>query len=156
VASLVRRDPYARRAEPAWRLWAATLLRTVAYLCLVGALCGASVVETERWDRLSVTALVDRSASMSPAEGRWMDDWLGNLVGQMRADDQLAVLGFGREPRIESGPGSPTLADRAAVQVDASATNLMAALDSGASLAGSGGALVLLSDGNETAGDAAA
>jgi Ca-activated chloride channel homolog len=140
------------------RLWIATALRAVAYLSAVAALAGIAIVETQREDRLTVVALRDESASISPNERRWMNDWFGQLVDSMWPDDQFALLAFGREPRLVAGPGNPDfegvpeLAD-----VDGSATNLMSAIESAAGLAsGSGGAVVLLSDGNQTMGDAVA
>ncbi|MEW6272822.1 MAG: VWA domain-containing protein [Thermodesulfobacteriota bacterium] len=158
VVAHVRRRRAARAGwpvAPAWRLWGATLLRTAAYLCAVAAISGATLIETEREDRLTVVALEDASQSISPAEQRWMRDWLEQLVGAMRSDDELALLTFGRDAGLVSGPGAPALPSEVAVETDGSATNVMAAIDSGASLASTrGGALVLLSDGNQNAGDA--
>ena len=141
-----------------FRLWLATLLRTAAYLCAVAALAGIAIVATQREDRLTVVALRDESASIAPTERRWMNEWLGELVGSMWPDDQFALLAFGREPRLVAGPGRPGATELPEIgDVDGSATNLMAAVESGAGLAsGSGGAVVLLSDGNQTVGDVAA
>lgn len=140
---------------PAWRLWAATLFRSAAYLCAVAAVSGATLVETEREDRLTVIAAQDASQSISRNESGWMGDWLDELVGTMRRDDEFALLTFGRDAGLVSGPGAPALPESVAVETDGSATNLMSAIDSGASLASMrGGALVLLTDGNQNAGDA--
>lgn len=159
VATHVRRRAAAREGwpvPPAWRLWTATLVRTVAYLCAVAAVAGATLVETEREDRLTVVALQDASQSINRGESAWMRGWLDDLVGRMRRDDEFALLAFGREAALVGGPGAPVLPDEAAAEVDGSASNLMAAIDSGASLASThGGALVLLTDGNQNAGDAA-
>jgi|GEM_PF-342896 len=141
---------------PAWRLWAATLLRTVAFLSAVAAVSGATLVEIAREDRLTVVAVQDASQSITRSESAWMRDWIDGLVGTMRRDDQFALLAFGRESVLLSGPGAPVLPDEQAPEVDGSATNLMAAIESGASLASaSGGALVLLTDGNQNTADAA-
>ena len=141
---------------PAWRLWSATLLRGAAFLCAVAAVAGATLVEIEREDRVTVVALEDASQSINPAERTWMRDWLDELVAAMRRDDDFALLAFGREAVLASGPGAPVLPGESAAEVDPSVTNLMAAIDSGASLASAhGGALVLLTDGNQNAGDAA-
>jgi len=154
----IRRRAAAREGWPvpsAWRLWLATVLRTAAYLCAVAAVSGATLVETEREDRLTVVALQDASQSISRAESGWMRDWLDELVGTMRRDDEFALLTFGRDAGLVSGPGAPGLPDEVKVETDPSATSVMAAIDSGASLASAhGGALVLLSDGNQNAGDA--
>ncbi len=158
VVAHVRRRRAARAGWPvpaAWRLWSATLLRTVAYLCAVAAIAGATLVETEREDKLTVVALRDRSESISRAEGDWMQERIEDLVAAMRRDDDFALLEFGRDAGLVSGPGRPLVPDRAESQVDGSATNLMVAIDSGASLASArGGALVLLTDGNQNVGDA--
>lgn len=128
-------------------------LRTFAYLAAVGAASGAAILEIQREDRLSVAALVDRSASMSAADRAWSDARLAELVAALRPDDRLSVVEFGRDARLLSGPGAPVLPTAREPGVDASATNLMAALDSGASLSESGGVLVLWSDSNQTTGD---
>ena len=158
VLTHVRRRRAAREGWPvasAWRLWLATLLRTAAYLCAVAAVSGATLVETEREDKLTVVALQDASQSISRNESTWMRDWLDELVGTMRRDDEFALLTFGRDTGLVSGPGAPGLPEQVAVETDPSGTNVMAAIDSGASLASvHGGALVLLSDGNQNAGDA--
>ena len=135
--------------------WLATLLRTAAYLCVVAAISGVTMVETEREDRLTVVALQDASQSISRSETSWMRSWLDELVGTMRRDDEFALLTFGRDSGLVSGPGAPALPDQITAETDASATNVMGAIDSGASLASAhGGALVLLTDGNQNAGDA--
>lgn len=141
------------------RLWIATSLRTLAYLSVVAALAGATLVETEREDRLEVVALVDGSDSIPPAESEWMRKWLDDLIGGMRPDDALAVLRFGASPVLEAGPGAPSRDPWTPADVDSGTTNLMAAMESGANFAargGEGGVVVLLTDGNETVGDASA
>lgn len=143
----------------ALRLWIATAFRTLAYLSVVAALAGATLVETEREDRLEVVALVDGSDSIPPAESEWMRKWLDTLIGGMRPDDALAVLRFGASPVLEAGPGAPSRDPWTPAEVEGDATNLMAAMESGANFAargGQGGVVVLLTDGNETAGDASA
>jgi len=159
---LRRRAAYregALASTDALRLWSAGLLRAVATLAIVAGLAGATLVETEREDRLEVVALVDGSASIKPEEQEWMHSWLGDLVGGMRRDDELTVVRFGRSAVVESGPGRPVLDETASASVEGEATNLMAAIESGASLAanaGKAGVVVLLTDGNETTGDASA
>jgi len=161
VATLLRRGKRPadapRGVAPGIPLWIASALRTVAFLAAVGAASGATVVETEREDRMAVVAVADESASISDDESRWMQDWLARMVGAMRRDDDLSVLTFGRDARLVSGPAPPAMPPRAPSGVDRSATNLMAAIDSGASLVSApGSAIVVLSDGNQTVGDATA
>ncbi len=141
------------------RLWIATTLRTIAYLAVVAALAGATVVETEREDRLEVVALIDGSESIPATESAWMQSWLGELIDAMREDDALAVLRFGAAPVLEAGPGAPSDEPWPQVSVEAGGTNLMAAMESGSNFAarsGHGGVVILLTDGNETVGDASA
>ena len=79
VVAHVRRRRAARAGWPvpaAWRLWLATLLRTAAYLCVVAAISGVTLVETEREDRLTVVAVQDASQSISRFETSWMRNWL--------------------------------------------------------------------------------
>lgn len=143
----------------AGRLWIATALRTIAYLAVVGAIAGATLVETQREDRLEVVALVDGSDSIPPAEAAWMQGWVRDLASGMRRDDALAVLRFGTAPVLEAGPGAPSDEPWPEAHVVGEGTNLMAAMESGANFAartGRGGVVVLLTDGNETVGDASA
>lgn len=141
------------------RLWVAAGLRMVAYLLIVGALAGATLVETQREDRLDVVALVDGSESIPSTEAAWMEEWVDGLTAGLRQDDALSVLRFGAAPVLEAGPGSPGAEPRQAASVEATGTNLMAAIESGANFAARGrpgGVVVLLTDGNETVGDASA
>ena len=158
LARGARRDS---RGEPGgWRPgpWfpLSSALRTLAYLAAVGAASGAAILDIQREDKLSVSALLDRSSSMSAIDRAWSEAKLAELVAAMRPDDRLSVIEFGRDARLVSGPGAPEVPAAREPGVDASATNLMAAIDSGATLAESGGALVLLSDANQTTGDARA
>ncbi|HYC22240.1 MAG TPA: VWA domain-containing protein [Candidatus Bathyarchaeia archaeon] len=138
------------------RVGAATVLRVLAYLAAVGAAAGATIVTHETHDRVGVVAAVDGSSSISEGEQKWMKAWLDDLAGTMRSDDELTVVKFGRGARLVAGPGAPGRVDLGSADVDPTATNLMAAIDSGASLnAVPGGAIVLLTDGNQTMGDAA-
>jgi len=156
----LRRRGGARGEPGGWRpgpwFWLASLLRTLAFLAAVAAASGATVLDIQREDRLSVVALLDRSASMAPAEKAWADEWLARLVAAMRPDDRFAVVDFGRDTRLVAGPGAPAVPGPHEPGVDTAATNLMAAIDSGASLVGATGAVVLLSDANQTTGDARA
>lgn len=162
VTHLRRRAAYAQgslASTDAARLWIATTLRTISYLAVVAALAGATLVETEREDRLEVVALVDGSDSIPSAETAWMQEWLEGLVDGMRQDDALAVLRFGAAPVLEAGPGAPSSEPWPAAAVEGGGTNLMAAMESGSNFAargGQAGVVVLLTDGNETVGDASA
>lgn len=149
-----RGEPGGWRPGPWFPL--SSVLRTLAFLSAVGAASGASILDIQREDRLSVAALLDRSASMSAADRAWSDARLAELVAAMRPDDRLSILEFGGDARLVSGPGAPEVpAGRGARgdDIDGGATNLMAALDAGASLADPGGVLVLWSDANQTVGD---
>ncbi|MDG2308072.1 MAG: VWA domain-containing protein [Candidatus Binatia bacterium] len=162
VTHLRRRNAYrdgSLASTDTARLWIATTLRTLSYLAVVAAISGATLVETEREDRLEVVALVDGSESIPATENAWIQAWLAELAGGMRQDDALSILRFGSAPVLEAGPGAPSREPQAAVDVERGGTNLMAAIESGANFAtrsGGNGVVVLLTDGNETAGDASA
>ena len=85
----------------------ATALRVGAYLALVAALAGATLVRTLREDRIEAVAVLDASRSISAEEKAWMDGWLQNFDAQLRSDDRLAVLAFGRNPVVQVPPGPP-------------------------------------------------
>ncbi len=139
------------------RLWSAALLRTGALAAVLAALAGAQRVETVHEDRLAVAALLDGSASMGPDERVWVDQQLEEIAAALHADDSLAVIRFGAEAVLALPPGAPERAAESAASIDPQATNIMAALDGASALAGAMPLVtILLTDGNQTRGDATA
>ncbi|QIA27695.1 VWA domain-containing protein [Thermaerobacter sp. PB12/4term] len=138
------------------------LLRSLAMACLVLALAGPSLPLPSRG--LAVAVVVDRSASMEPV----LDQVTRAVDGLLSADSgtglggdpvQVAVISAGGEPAVERSPGpvpQPPLTWTAPAQREA--TDLAAALRLAAASLPSDHRrrVVLISDGQQTRGDAVA
>jgi len=128
----------------------ATRLLVVALLLL--ALAGPSV--TQAAGGVQVVFVLDRSASIQPAQEAAALAWIQTAVRGMGLDDGASIVAMGSSPAW-SGPLSGKLVPGIPV-VDATGTNIEAALR--LALAGlpanRSARIVLLSDGRQTAGDA--
>ncbi|MGH7916558.1 MAG: VWA domain-containing protein, partial [Candidatus Binataceae bacterium] len=87
---------------------------------------------------------------------RWMYQRLDAIRRDMNPHDRLAVLGFGRDTRVLSAPSDPRLLVLAHTKAIASATDIASALmtASGIFPAADEKRIVLLTDGDQTQGDA--
>ncbi len=152
---LVAAPVFFRWPHPVGRLPSA--LRTTAYIALVLSLAGLQLTTRRPDDHLTVVAAVDTSPSID-ADGReWARTYVNRLGAQLAPGDELAVLAFGDGTTLLRPPAPPApLADTPDASPVA-VTDVAAALDAAAAiLPGSGERrLVLLTDGNQTRGDAA-
>ncbi|HEX6140815.1 MAG TPA: VWA domain-containing protein [Candidatus Limnocylindria bacterium] len=133
---------------------ASLALRVLLVLCLVGALAGARL--TLPSDRLSVVFLVDASASMVDATRQELLDFARDAVKEMPEGDTAGVVVFGANALVDRLPSAlGELQDPASVPVVA-ATDIGAAIRLATAIfpAGAQQRLVLLSDGNDTGGQA--
>ncbi|MYB75580.1 MAG: VWA domain-containing protein, partial [Chloroflexi bacterium] len=99
--------------------------------------------------------LLDTSASVSPATQAAARQWIERAVEARAPDDAFAILTFGNEARIERPFGRGDLAeDEVPAGLD-ERTNIASALEMAASLfpPDAPKRIVLLSDGNQTAGN---
>ncbi len=125
------------------------VLRALLLAALVLALGGLRIAR-ER-ERPAVVVAVDRSASISE-QGRRQADALVKALLAASDGHGVSVLPLAARPAIGPPAKSP-----AGGQLDASGTNLAAGLEAAIALvARQGGRVVLLSDGNQTEGDAVA
>jgi uncharacterized membrane protein len=144
------------------RRWVVLAMRTLVVLLVVAALAGIQWVRTS--ERLTVFYLVDRSLSVPDQQRDAALDYVAESIRQHRGlRDRAGVIVFGDEAAVELPPVGPEfdpagLTATAGVEtpVDPQRTNLAAAMKlARASLpADSAGRIVLISDGNETRGDA--
>ncbi len=138
------------------RAIAGGVLRSLLLLCLILALAGAQL--TRPADRLAVVFLVDASDSMSGDARDAAYTYIRTAIGAMAADDRAAVVLFGRDALIDRPlSGAPELAPFRSVP-DGSATDLERAIALALALlpGDAAGRIVLLSDGEQTTGDAEA
>ncbi|MEM1329244.1 MAG: VWA domain-containing protein [Planctomycetota bacterium] len=154
------------------RRWLSAFLRTVLVGLLAGMLAGATAVrETER---LAVIAVVDSSASAQrlpdpsgvylprPGEpaAEDMPDALRRLLARAgdarKTDDLLGIVSFDGAAAAIATPSRVDLSDRAVDLRLRDGSNLEEALRTAAALvpADATGRLLLISDGNQTTGDA--
>ncbi len=145
----------ASRTLPAGRRIASLVIRLVLVACLVLSLAGARLVLPA--DRLSVVFLLDASASMLDATREELVSWARAAVGEMPEGDTAGVVVFGANgarrigspPTSASSPIPASRAGRRGADV-AAAVRLAEAIMP----AGTQRRLVLLSDGNDTSGEA--
>lgn len=144
----------ASRTLPAGRRAASLVIRLTIVACLVLSLAGVRL--TLAADRLSVVFLLDASASMLDATRDELVEWARDSVAEMPEGDTAGVVVFGANALVDRLPSQlDRLADPASQPV-VGATDVAAAVRLAAAIfpAGSQQRIVLLSDGNDTSGEA--
>jgi Ca-activated chloride channel family protein len=144
----------AARLLPRARRAASLAIRIVLVVALGLVLAGARLALPS--DRLAVVFLVDGSASMVPATRDALVDFARDSVAKMPQGDVAGVVVFGSNALVDRLPSEfNELQTPASVPVVGS-TDIAAAVRLAAAImpAGTQQRLVLLSDGNDTAGDA--
>ncbi|MEX1042254.1 MAG: VWA domain-containing protein [Pirellulaceae bacterium] len=137
----------------------AASVRSLLVLLMVLALAEVDIVR--RSERTTVMYLVDRSLSIPRDQLEEVIQYAQSTARAQRRqarEDLVGVISFGSEAALETPPysGDPVLARRFETMIDADNTNLEAALKlAQASFPpDSGKRVVIISDGNETMGDA--
>ncbi|MEX0675986.1 MAG: VWA domain-containing protein [Pirellulales bacterium] len=145
----------------AWRRGLALLVRSLLVVLVVLALAEIQLVRTSR--RLAVLYVVDRSASVPADKSATLVEYINRSAARYldhTREDRSGVIVFGREAAVESPPlvGRAHLPARFESAVDPEATNLAAALRLAQAVfpADAAKRVVVISDGNETTGDALA
>ena len=144
----------ASRTLPAGRRIASLVIRLVLAACLVLSLAGMRLALPS--DRLTVVFLLDASASMLDATSEELVSWAREAVREMPEGDTAGVVVFGGNALVDRLPSEiDELAEPASVPV-AGATDVAAAVRLAAAIfpAGTQQRMVLLSDGNDTSGEA--
>lgn len=157
-----------RETEPV-RRWTITTIRIVLLALLVVLICDPKRVEKN--DRLTVIALVDTSGSIRqfaklPADPNqnirdnldYVRNWLRQAIRNRRPDDRVGLVTFDGRPMALATPTTGEVDDRAIDRRSAEGTNIAEAIRYGTAMFPPDTArrLVLLTDGNETSGDASA
>lgn len=138
-----------------WRKRFSFALRAVLAACLVVALAGP---ESRRPNEGVCTIfLLDRSDSIADSDRERQLKFVSEAVRKLGPNDQAAVIAFGKDASVDVAPGKIPGLSRVLSAVDGSSTDLAAAirLATASFPDGKSRRMVLLSDGNETAGDAA-
>jgi uncharacterized membrane protein len=144
----------ASRRLPAGRRFASLVIRLAVAACLVLSLAGMRLALPA--DRLSVVFLLDASASMLDATHDELVAWARAAVRDMPDGDTAGVVVFGGNALVDRLPSElDELAEPASAPI-VGATDVAAAVRLASAIlpAGAQQRLVLLSDGNDTAGGA--
>ena len=145
-----------RRRFQRARAWTSLLLRLLILSLVILALAGASIVRAT--DQLAVVFLLDRSDSMDEAARQAQEAFVRDALDALPPGDQAAVVAFGANALVERPMGpSAQLAPLRSTPITGN-TDLEEAISLGLALFPEGAArrLVVLSDGAQTVGDAAA
>lgn len=129
-------------------------LRAVLAGCLVVALAGP---ESHRPNEgLCTLFILDRSDSVSDADLKRAETFVGEALKSLGDKDVAGVVVFGRDAAVDASPSRFGDLGKVASVVDRSASDLAAAvrLASASFPDGKARRIVLLTDGNETTGDA--
>jgi len=143
-----------RLARP--RFWSSLLLRTLAVSGVVLGLAGAQLVQPVR--AVTTVFLLDGSDSIALSQRARAEAFVQQALAQMPNQDQAALVVFGQRALVERMPAGNRELGQVALQPGGGATNVEQAVRLGLALLPNEGhqRLVLLSDGGENAGDAAA
>ena len=144
----------ASRTLPAGRRIASLVIRITLAACLVLSLAGMRLALPS--DRLSVVFLLDASASMLDASREELVDWARSAVREMPEGDTAGIVVFGANALVDRLPSQlDELAEPASAPVTG-ATDVGAAVRLAAAIfpTGTQQRIVLLSDGNDTSGEA--
>jgi Ca-activated chloride channel homolog len=133
------------------------LLRVGCFAVLVAMLAGLRIAGVMAARRVELVAVLDQSRSIAPDQAAWSERNLRTVASAMARGDRLAVIDFGRDARLAAPLSDPRLLGNASAAPDRGATDLAGALTAAESMfsADADKRVLLLSDGNQTAGDAA-
>ena len=140
-------------ARPRKRL--AIGIRAVILILLVLALAGLQTVRANRG--IATIYVLDRSASMDVRAADAATEFVRRAQQNLGPNDSAGLIVFGKEPVIDTSVGSLRTPGKIYANPDPSESDLAAAIRLASASFGEGTArrIVLLTDGNETTGDAA-
>ncbi len=129
-------------------------IRLILLVILVSALAGPQWVQ--RNVGTAVMFVIDRSDSIADMDKKFADDFVRDAISKLGTDDVAGVVAFGAQPVLDSAVGGRRTFSGIQSKVDGSASNLASAVRLAMATlpSGKGRRLVVLSDGNETQGDA--
>lgn len=129
-------------------------LRFLLLGSLIGALMGPQGVQPDRGT--TTIFVLDRSDSISERDRKTQVEFVAGAMGSLGEDDKVGIVAFGKSPAMEASPGGRRPFGAVESVVDASASDIASALRLAMASfpSGKGRRIVLVSDGNETKGDA--
>jgi Mg-chelatase subunit ChlD len=138
-------------SQTQWKV--ATGIRVVVALAVVAVLLGPSF--NRQSDKIGAVFLLDASDSLGPAGRSRASQTVGEALAARPDGDVAGVVAFGRDARLEAIVDDDPDFDGLSVQIDATGTDLAAALRLGVAAAPgeTRKRLVLVSDGRATTGN---
>ena len=133
---------------------ARTPLRVATAMVLAAALAGIEVAAGAA--RRHVVFVLDVSGSIAAAERTRAARLVSSFLAGTEPGDEASLVTFGAAPLVEARRARHVDASSLASRTDAHGTDISAALRLAGTLASPDGRVVLISDGNETHGDARA
>jgi len=132
-------------------------LRLGCLAAFVALLAGLRITGTMAARRVELVALLDQSRSIASDQRAWTRRRTAQIVSAMDANDRVAIIGFGRDARLGAPLSDPRLAGNPVLAPDRGATDIAGALTAATGLFSPDAdkRILLLTDGNETAGSAA-
>ncbi len=153
----------------AWALWLARKMhgmqksrkriaiavRVVVLFLLVFALAGVQIVRENQG--MATVYVLDKSASMTDDASRDAQQFIAKSLEARGQNDQAGLVVFGKDPVIDTDTGSLRSLGKIYASPDNSSTDIASAIRLASAMPPEGASkrLVLLTDGNETSGDAA-
>ncbi|MCB0825434.1 MAG: VWA domain-containing protein [Armatimonadetes bacterium] len=139
-------------AKPRKRL--SFVIRALLGALLVLALAGPQSYRSNQGQ--ATVFVIDRSDSISEADKKAAIEFISQATGELDGDDVAGIVAFGEKPMVESIPGGRRTVNRIEANIQSGGSDLASALRVAAATfpTGKGRRIVILSDGNETSGDA--
>jgi len=139
-----------------WRRWTALTIRVLVLTAMVFALAGLQLLYPI--EGMNVFFVLDRSDSVPSVQQDVARDYVNQIAKTKKAVDKAGVVVFGSEASIELMPSAAMDLQKIQAVVGTERTDLAAAIRLGTAAFPETGQkrLILLTDGNENAGDAMA
>ncbi|MEI6914904.1 MAG: VWA domain-containing protein, partial [Armatimonadota bacterium] len=136
------------------RMRQAIVLRTIIVVCMILALAGPQAVT--RVKELCVVYVLDASKSVPADSSKKALEWARRSQKAMESGDSAGLIVFGRDARVDSAPGFGKLPASFNAVADGTSTDIAGALRLAMATfpEKTSRHIVLLSDGNQTSGDA--
>lgn len=132
----------------------AFIVRFALFGLIIFALAGPEAYRPNHG--LGVVFLLDRSDSIDDASKKQGEEFVDGALRTLSSDDAGGVIAFGKDAVVDAAPGNARPLSKVLSTVDGSASDLAGAIRLASAIApdGKGRRIVVVSDGNETQGDA--
>jgi uncharacterized membrane protein len=139
-----------------WRRWTALAIRIMVLSAIVLAIAGLQWLRP--LEGMNVFFMIDRSDSVPSQQQEFAEGLIYKMAAQKKGTDKAGLIVFGSEASIDRMPNTALAKQKIEAVVGTERTDLAAAIRLGTAAFPENGQkrLVVMSDGNENAGDAMA